>query len=206
MIAEKLDEKEGEAWFSSVDMTYAYGRIPLQELTKRHSNCQIVGGKSTGTHRFTTRFYGLTVRPTEFQKLIDITLANVNSVFVYIDDILIVTKGTKQEHLNKVREVMKILDEANLQLKAKKCMIAQESIWGLNLGMVGVFSTTGISPRNTKAQGISDRLRPTNLKQLRSFLGAVNQFNKFIPNLASISFPFRTILKERRGLHMEHRT
>ena len=38
MIAEKLDEKEGETWYSSVDMTYAYGQIPLQELTKRHCN------------------------------------------------------------------------------------------------------------------------------------------------------------------------
>ena len=192
MIAEKLDEKEGEAWYSSVDMTYAYGQIPLQELTERHCNFQIVGGKSTGTYRFTTGFYGLTVMPTEFQKLMDLTLANVNSVFVYIDDILIVTKGTKQEHLNKVREVMKILDEANLQLKAEKCVIAQESIEWLGFKL----TRTGISPINTKAQGISDRLRPTNLKQLRSFLGAVNQFNKFIPNLASISFPFRTILKK----------
>ena len=66
--------------------------------------------------------------PTEFQKLMDLTLANVNSVFVYIDDLLIVTKGTKQEHLNKVRQVMKTLDEANLQFKAEKCVIAQESI------------------------------------------------------------------------------
>ena len=34
MIAEKLDKKEGEAWYSSIDMTYAYGQIPLHELTK----------------------------------------------------------------------------------------------------------------------------------------------------------------------------
>ena len=34
MIAEKLDKKEGEAWYSSVDMTYAYGQIPLHDLTK----------------------------------------------------------------------------------------------------------------------------------------------------------------------------
>ena len=54
MIAEKLDEKEGKAWYSSVDMTYAYGQIPLQELTKRQCNFQFVGGKSTGTYRFTT--------------------------------------------------------------------------------------------------------------------------------------------------------
>ena len=44
IIAEQLNEKEGEAWYSSVDMTYAYGRIPLHELTKKHCNFQIVGG------------------------------------------------------------------------------------------------------------------------------------------------------------------
>ena len=191
MIAEKLDKEEGEAWYSSVDMTYAYGQIPLHELTKKHCNFQIVGGKSTGTYRFITGYYGLTVMPSEFQKLMDLTLASINSVFVYIDDILIVTKGTKQQHMNKVREVLKILDNANLQLKAEKCVVAQESIEWLGYKL----TRTGISPVNAKSQGISERLRPTNLKQLRSFLGAVNQFNKFIPNLAAISFPFRSSLK-----------
>ena len=82
---------------------------------------------------------------------------------------------------------MKVLDDANLQSKAGKCIIAQESIEWLGYKL----TRTGISPVNTKSQGISERLRPTNLKQLRSFLGAVNQFNKFIPNLALISHPFR---------------
>ena len=109
-------------------MTYAYGQVSLHELTRRHCNFQIVGRKSTGTYRFTTGYYGLTVMPTEFQKLMDLTLANINSVFVYIDDILIVTKGTKQELVNKVKEVMRVLDDVNLQLKAGKCTIAQESI------------------------------------------------------------------------------
>ena len=130
----------------------------------------------------------------------DLTLANTNSVFLYMDDILIVTKGTKQDHKNKVREVLKILDEANLQLKAEKCTIAQESIEWLGYKL----TQSGISPINTKAQGISDRLRPTNLKHLRSFLGAVNQFNKFIPNLAAIRFPFRTILKKDADWNWNH--
>ena len=52
--------------------------------------------------------------PTEFRKLMDLTLANINSEFVYIDNFSIVTTGTKQEHVNKVREVWRILDEANL--------------------------------------------------------------------------------------------
>ena len=90
LIAEKLDEKKtGEAWYSSVDVTYAYGQVPLHELTKRHCNFQSIGRKSTGTYRFTTGYYGLTLLPTEFQKVMDLTLANINSVFVYIDVILI---------------------------------------------------------------------------------------------------------------------
>ena len=43
LIAEKLEEKEGEARYASVDMTYAYGQIPLQERAKRHCIFQIVG-------------------------------------------------------------------------------------------------------------------------------------------------------------------
>ena len=77
----------------------------------------------------------------------DLTWANINSVFVYIDDILIVTKGTKQEHVKKVSEVLKFLDEASLQLKAEKCTIAEENIDRLGYKI----TRTGVSSINTKA-------------------------------------------------------
>ena len=48
MIAEILDKEEGEAWYSSVDMTYAYGQVPLHELTKKHCNFQIVEENQQG--------------------------------------------------------------------------------------------------------------------------------------------------------------
>ena len=66
MVAEKLNNENEEAWYSSVYMTYAYGRVPLHSLTAKHCNFQIIGGKSNGTYRFLTGFYGLTVLPTEF--------------------------------------------------------------------------------------------------------------------------------------------
>ena len=53
-----------------------------------------------------------------------------------------------------------------------------------------------MSPVNNKVQGITERLRPTNFKELRSYLEAVNQINKFIPDLAAECFPFRNILKK----------
>ena len=192
IVAEKLDTEKGEAWFSSVDMTYAYGQVPLHLLTAKHCNFQIFGGESTGTYRFVTGFYGLSVMPTEFQKKMDILLAKVREVFVFIDDILIVTKGTKKEHLDKVREILKTLDQAELQLKARKCVFAKNEIEWLGFKL----TENGISPKNTKVQGITEKHRPTNLKELRSFLGAVNQFNEFIPELAVICSPFRFILKK----------
>ena len=192
MVAEKLDSENGEAWFSSVDMTYAYGQIPLHLLTAKHCNFQIIGGESTGTYRYVTGFYGLSVMPTEFQKVMDMLLAKFREVFVFIDDILIVTKGTKSEHLDKVREILKTFDYAELQLKAAKCMIAENEIEWLGFKL----TNQGILPVNSKVQGITEKLRPTNLKEIRSFLGAVNQFNKFIPDLASICFPFRSIFKK----------
>ena len=72
MVAEKLDTEKGETWFSTVDMTYAYGQVPLHLLIAKHCNFQITGGESTGTYRFVKGFYGLSVMPTEFQKVMDI--------------------------------------------------------------------------------------------------------------------------------------
>ena len=124
----------------------------------------------------------------------DITLAKIHGVFVYIDDILFVTKAIKNEHLNKMRDVMKILDAAKLQLKAEKCIIAQESIEWLR----NILTQTGIFHITTKAQGISDRLRQTNPNQLRSIIGAVIRFNKCIPNLAAKVFRLELFRKKNR--------
>ena len=142
LVAEKLDTEEGEAWFSSVDLTYAYGQVPLHQLRPKHCNYQIFGGKSTGTYRFITGVYGLSVTPTEFQKVMDNLVAKFRKVFVFLDDILIVTKGTKKGHLDKVREILKSLDAAKLQLKAGKCNFAKNEIdW-----MGYKLANQGISP------------------------------------------------------------
>ena len=75
--------------------------------------------------------------PTEFQKVMDLTLVIMHGTFVYKDDILIVTKGEKSVHMQKVREVLEVLDKANLQLKADKCKIACTEIEWLGYKLLG---------------------------------------------------------------------
>ena len=125
--------------------------------------------------------------PTEFQKVMDLLLEKC----FFNDDFLFVTKRTKNELLNRVREILKVMNEAKLQLKTGKCKNAKQEIELLGFKLTSL----GTSPINTKVQGISDKLRPINLEELRSFLGAVNQFNRFVPDLAALCFPIRSILK-----------
>ena len=130
--------------------------------------------------------------PTEFQRILDLTLAGVSNTFEFIGDIPIVTHGTEEEHIQNVEGILKRLDEENVNLKLDNGNFAATDIKCVGFKL----SQKGVEPVNSKVQGISDRLKLTNLNQLRSYLGAVNEFNKLIPNLARICFPFRTLLKK----------
>ena len=63
----------------------------------------VSGGKSTGTYRFRTGFYGLTTMPAEFQRVLDASLSEFPQPHAFIDDILVVPKGTKIEHIWDIR-------------------------------------------------------------------------------------------------------
>ena len=94
----KLKQKTGTLYFSKIDLKYAYSQVPLHEDTQKHSNFNILGGNATGTYRFINGFYGLTDMPATFQKIMDFTLANINSAHAFLDDIIIMTKGTLPDH------------------------------------------------------------------------------------------------------------
>ena len=128
MEAEKLDDEKREAWYATLDSTYAYGQIPLDLLTTKRCNFQNIGGESSDTYRFITGFYGLTVMPTEFQKTMDNLVAKYFDVFVFIEKFLKVTKETQAKHSAKIGEILQALNEANLLVKARKCKFAKNGI------------------------------------------------------------------------------
>ena len=76
---------------------------------------------------------------------------------------------------------MKILDEAGIRLKEEKSQMAQSETEWLRFKL----TATGVKPTDSKVQAISAKLKPQSLKDLRSFMGATNQMNRFIPNLAN---------------------
>ena len=121
-------DKNAPAWFSSLDLKYAYSQLKLHPDTSKHCNFNIVGGRATGTYRFLTGFYGLTDMPAEFQKAIDNTLINLPNTFCFLDDILIASRGTKEEHMALVNACLKRINDENLAISLKKCKIAVNEI------------------------------------------------------------------------------
>ena len=139
-LAETITAKDGEkVWFTSVDLKYAFGQVPLNPELAKHCNFAIIGGKLAAYTVLKQVFFGLTVMPTEFQRIMEDLLINIENVFIFIDDILIVTKGTKEEHEEKVREVRK-LDSSKLKLKEEKCRLAKNEIdWlGFSISEKGI--------------------------------------------------------------------
>ena len=99
----------GLFWFSKIDLKLAYRQIPLDVTIAKHCNFSILGGRATGTYRFLNGFHGLTDMPATFQKTIDKTLEGISSKFTFLDNILVITKGTIKEHELELEKILQKL-------------------------------------------------------------------------------------------------
>ena len=143
-----------------------------------------------GTYRFLAGFYGLTDMPAEFQKAIDYTLIGLRITNCFLDDILIVNKGSEEEHKQYVLKCRKHLDDEKLRINLSKCPFSKLEIDSLG----NHISQSGILPIESKTSAILSLEAPKTIKKIRSFLGSIHYISKFIPILAQISIPLRPLL------------
>ena len=106
----------GIFWFSKIDLNYAYRQISLDVSIAKYCNFSILRGRATGTYRIINGFYGLTDTPAGFQKTIDKTLEGISSKFAFLDDILVITKGTIKEHELNLDKILQKLDAEGLAI------------------------------------------------------------------------------------------
>ena len=145
----------------------------------------------TGTYRFQNGFSGITDMPVEFQKNRDYNLIGLKNLYCFLDDILIVSKRSK-DHKQYVFNCLKSLDEENLRTKLRKCQFAKLEIDWLGFHFPQAF----ILPIKSKTSAILSLEAPKRVKKLRSFLRSVHYISKFIPSFAQISHPLRPLLKK----------
>ena len=144
-----------------------------------------------GLFQYTRLLFGVSSAPSIFQRMMDNILQGIEGVCAYIDDILVSGK-TPEDHLVKLEAVFAHLKEAGLRLKHEKCYFMLPSVE--NLGFK--ISAEGLQPTAEKIKAVQDAPPPKDISQLKSFLGLVNYYGKFLPDLSSVLAPMYRLLQK----------
>ena len=112
----------------------------------------------------------------------------------YIDDIL-VTGSNESEHLRNLEQVFNRLKEHGIRLRKDKCVFLSHSVDSLGHRI----DAEGIHPLPSKVEAMVKAPAPRNITELKSFLGMVNYYAKFLPNVSTHLFPLYALLKKEHG-------
>ncbi|XP_065188042.1 uncharacterized protein K02A2.6-like [Sycon ciliatum] len=182
-----LSQLSGGSVFSKLDLSQAYAQLPLDDDSRRY--CVIATHK--GLYEFTRLPFGVSSAPSIWQKAIEQVLQGLEGVVVYFDDILI-CGNTQQQHDERLRAVLRRFAETGLRLRREKCEIGKPQVSYLGF----TLSKAGLQPSRDKVLSIQNAPRPHDVSTLRSFLGLVNFFGRFIPNCSSLLQPLNELLKK----------
>ncbi|XP_061706699.1 uncharacterized protein K02A2.6-like isoform X1 [Cydia pomonella] len=185
-IDDLLVRLNGARVFSKIDQTQAYNQVELDESKK-----YTVINTHKGLFRYNRLVYGLSSSPGIFQRIMSNLLKDLPQVEVFLDDIIIGSADINS-HLVTLEKVLKRLHSHGMKLKKSKCSFLLEEVQYLGY----VISKDGIKVDPTKIEGILKIPRPLNVTDLRSFLGVVNFYARFVPHLSTILSPLYDLLRK----------
>lgn len=179
----------GGKHFTKLDLTQAYLQCELDSESQKY--CTI--NTHRGLYQYKRLPFGISTAPAIFQKTMDTILQGIDGAMCYIDDIL-VTGATEEEHLRRLEEVLRRLQAHGVRMKKSKCSFCVDSVEYLGHRV----DAEGLRTTPEKMRAIDQAPPPKNVQQLRSFLGLLNYYRKFLPNLASIIQPMNDLLQKGR--------
>ncbi|UYV73270.1 hypothetical protein LAZ67_10002416 [Cordylochernes scorpioides] len=188
-IEDILDRLARAKYFSTADVSSAYWQVPIHP----DSRPLLAFATIDGLYQPTRLPFGLKTSPQIYERAINQVLQGhgLDCVAHYFDDFVIYSE-TLEEHQEHLRKFFAFCDAENLQLNLTKCEFFRQTIEFL--GYTITAGTTTPLIRNTDV--IHAIPPPNNRKTLQSFLGAVNVYNKFIPDYARLRTPLNNLLKK----------
>ena len=108
-----------------------------------------------------------------------------------------VSGKTQQEHLANLNEVLTRLESSGLRLKKEKCTFCKPEVTYLG----HTITADGLKPSPNKVKAVSELPAPSKVSELKTFLGLVNYYARFIPDLAARLAPLYKLLKHNEPWH-----
>jgi hypothetical protein len=177
----------GGKLYSKLDMSHAYNQLLLDE----ESQNILTLNTHKGLFRVNRLAFGVSSAPAIFQRTVESLVGNIPGVVCYLDDILIAGQ-TEAEHVDRLTEVLQRLGNAGLRLKREKCvfMVPEVEYIGHKL------SAEGVAPLSEKIEAIQKVPVPRNVSDLQTYLGLLNYYHRFLPNVSGILAPLHELLRK----------
>jgi hypothetical protein len=196
LIAQLISDLSGAHIFSKVDVRQGYNNVRI----KKGDEWKAAFKTKFGHWEPLVMFFGLTNSPSTFQEMMNVIYKEViekharrgTTIRIYMDDIAIATTGTLQDHIDAVRDVLRVAEQNDLYFKLSKCTFHASSID--YLGVIIEKGMTRMDP--VKIAGIKNWPIPTKVKDVRSFLGFCNFYRTFIRGFAHLARPLNELTRK----------
>lgn len=176
----------GCSYFSVLDLASAYQQVAVAEESQHLLTVNTHKGL-LGLRRLN---FGLSSAPSIFQCVMDDIIKGLSCTAAYLDDIL-VGGETKQEAFDRLEALLGRLSEYGVRVNKQKCKFLEPEVTYLG----HVLTSEGIKPSANLVKAIQDAPEPQNKEELRAYIGLLNYYRKFIPNLSSRLRELYTLLE-----------
>ena len=188
-IDDLFDQLQGARVFSKIDLRSSYHQLKIQseDVPKTAFKTRY------GHYEFLVMPFGLTNAPAVFMDLMNRIFQPYldQFVIVFIDDILIYS-GSKEDHEEHLRVVLQILRENQLYAKFSKFQFWLDSVAFLG----HVISAEGVYVDPQKIEAIVNWKPPTNVTEIRSFLGLAGYYRKFVEGFSKLAAPLTKLTRK----------
>ena len=191
-IEELFDRLLGSKYFTKIDLRSGYHQVRIHpdDVPKTAFRTRY------GHFEFLVLPFGLCNAPATFMHLMqDVFRPFLDAfVIVFLDDILVYS-ASLEEHRSHVHQVLSLLRKHKLYAKLSKCELFKQSVSFLG----HVVSEKGIHMDPEKIKAILEWPAPTNVTEIRSFLGLAGFYRKFIQGFSAICAPITELLKNEQA-------
>jgi hypothetical protein len=190
-IDDLFDQLKGAKYFSKVDLRSGYHQLKIRESDIPETAFVT----RYGQYEFTVMSFGLTNAPAYFISLMNKVFMEELDKFivVFIDDILVYSKSV-EEHEQHLRVALGKLRAHKLYAKFSKC-----EFWLEKISFLGhILMAEGVAVDPGKVETVSNCRQPTNVSEIRSFLGLAGYYRRFIEGFSKIARPMTELLKKEK--------
>ena len=171
--------------FTILDLKNAYWHIPIREGDKHKTAFVVPNGK----YQWNVMPFGLMDAAFSLSYVMNEVLREFEFAKSFYDDCILA--GSKEKHFDQIRKVLNKFADYGIHVNLAKCQFMQNEV-----NFIGhIVDKTGVRPDKGKVSEIIDFQRPSNVNELKSFLGMASYFRKFIDQFSEKSAPLYNLLK-----------